>query len=154
MVCGQRRWGFFGGIIALAGLVSKYCAAIEADLQRVYRVPLTDLGQGLTYRRLGVLIAGLPDSDSALGKQMAQDSPKSGGPVDRSGWSLSEQLLAVIASTVATANWQRGGGKGPQPDLFGERRSGGGATQVGGGSQLTDEQIRANLARLAPVREG
>lgn len=66
---------------------------------------LRDLGDALSYRRLSVFLAGSPE-DSSFARS-------SGG--DESLWTLTDQLLALIADQLAAANWQRGGGVGPRP---------------------------------------
>lgn len=67
-------------------------------------------------------------------------------------WTLDQRLLAMLANIMAGANWQRGGGKGPKPDLFSDGHTS--STQhIGGKSPLTREQKRAALQARAPKRE-
>jgi len=152
----QRRGCESGGIAALARLLVGYCATIEADLLREYRVDLRRLGRGLSYRRLGVLIEGLP-SDSAFGRALARDAP----PVEMTeedearAWRLEHHLLALVADLLSAANWQRGGGQGSRPKPI--RRPGvkdDSVQRIGAKeSPLTPEQKREILQRIGPPRE-
>lgn len=146
-----ERWGEVGGIAALAKLVVDYSRLLEADLLRWFHTDLLLLGRGLTYRRLGVLFAALP-ADSLTMSELVKAAPKKpqSGSTDMSGWTLDQQLLAMVANLVAGGNWQRGGGKGAKPDLFGGSKN----ERVGGGeSPLTPEEKAAALAARAPKRK-
>lgn len=92
------------------------CEAIEADFARYYRLPISP-GRRYTWRRFGVLMRGLPP-ESLFARTMARRLPDTGQP-DMSSWPLAERLLGTIAEILLAANWQRGGGKGPRPQLFG-----------------------------------
>jgi hypothetical protein len=52
-----------------------------------------------------VVIANLP-RDSAFVRSVLGE---------QADWSLTDHLLAAIFDTLASANWQRGGGKGRRP---------------------------------------
>lgn len=113
------------------------------------------LTRGLTFRRLRVLIAGLP-ADSAFAQAWARDFPSPAD--DDPTWPLEAYLLANIHDLLAVANWQRGGGGKssypkplPRPGQskakrlrFGQEPAEG-VSQVGGNSTLTVEQKRALL---------
>lgn len=60
---------------------------------------------GLSWRRLGVLVAALP-------RESATARAQHGEAVE---WSSADYLLAAIYDVLAAGNWQRGGGKGPRP---------------------------------------
>jgi len=77
---------------------------VEADLQRFYRVDLRDLGGSLSWRRLGVLIAGLP-REAATVRLMVGEA---------ADWGAAEHLLAAAVDALHAANWQRGARKGSQ----------------------------------------
>lgn len=59
----------------------------------------------LTWRRLGVLVRGLPRESATFIAVNGVDYE----------WGPVEYLLAHVADLLAGANWQRGGGKGPRP---------------------------------------
>lgn len=115
---------------------------------------LRDLGRGLSYRRLGVLVAGL-SRESALARKLSREAAADPGemsPEDEAlAWSLEHHLLAMIVDLLAGANWQRGGGKGSRPQPLprpGVKPSG---ERVGGGdSPLTPEQKMRALRAIAP----
>lgn len=66
-----------------------------------------DLGTDrLSWRRLSVLIAHLPDGSSTRAELVGHDY---------ASWGVSEHLLAVAIDVLQGANWQRGGGKGSRP---------------------------------------
>ena len=72
---------------------------MEADLLRFYRVDLADLFTGrLTWRRLRVLIAGLPPEAATVRALLG----------DAAHWGVSDYLLALIADLLNVGNWQRG----------------------------------------------
>lgn len=137
-------------------MLCDYSRAIESDLSRWHREDLRTIGRGLTYRRLGVLVAGLPD-DSLLARAVSKDAPEREPTAEeeRAIWTLTNQLLAGIKDEVAGANYQRGGGKGAKPKPT--PRPGVDATGVervaSNPSPLTPEQKRAAIARVAPRRE-
>lgn len=115
---------------------------------------LRDLGRGLSYRRLGVLVAGLP-SDSALARKLAREVTEPGEMTEQEealAWRLEHHLLALIVDLLAGANWQRGGGKGGKPKPL--RRPGvkpEGTERMGGGeSPLTPEQKMRALRAIGP----
>jgi hypothetical protein len=90
---------------SLHALLAEHGEAIEADLQRFYGLPLSDLFNGsLTPRRLAVLIRNLPN-ESATARDFH------GEVLD---WGQTEHLLALIADLLAEANWQRQGDKAKQ----------------------------------------
>lgn len=64
---------------------------------------MSDLGESLSWRRLGVLIRQLPETSRTVAA--------ASGEV----WSRTDQLLAAVFDALNAANWQRGGGKPPRP---------------------------------------
>lgn len=97
------------------------CEAVEVDFQRFYRLPLAP-GRLYTWRRFGVLLRGLPPD--SLYVRLASSDTSTVAAADMSAWGLTDRLLAVIADAAVKANWQRGGGKGRPPSLFGEKVEG------------------------------
>jgi len=77
---------------------------LEADLQRFYEVDLRDLGRGLSWRRLGVLVAGLPREAATVRALVGEAAD----------WGATEHLLAAAVDALHAANWQRSGKKGSQ----------------------------------------
>jgi hypothetical protein len=65
---------------------------------------LAELGRGLSWRRLSVLMGQLP-VESRLVRIL---NPKA-------AWTSTEYLLANAVDALQGANWQRGGGKGARP---------------------------------------
>ena len=66
-----------------------------------------DLGTDrLSWRRLSVLLAHLPD-ESATRRQLIGH--------DFAAWGVTEHLLAAAVDVLQASNWQRGGGKGQRP---------------------------------------
>lgn len=100
-----------GGILGLADLLTRHGEAVEADLQRFYRTPLTDLGTpALTWRRFRALVRHLP-VDSALSRATNGD-----GMVE---WSIVVEQLSQIKHQLQWANWIAAGDKHarkPKPD--------------------------------------
>jgi hypothetical protein len=114
----------------------------------LYGLPLQP-GRAYTWRRFGVLLRGL-DHDSRFARTLADlspDLPTSSGPVDISGWSRTDQLLANIADQLQGANWQRSGGKSPYKPQFQMKPKRSSAPKS---TTLTDAQIRERLARRGP----
>lgn len=127
------------------------------------------MGRGLTYRRLGVLVAGL-GKDSALTRSVrrnplegSDESGEMSPEEEMAAWGLEHHLLALIADLLAGANWQRGGGKGskprpiPRPGVSDEptgTRDGVPSGRIGGRtkSSLTPEQKIEVLRRIGPPR--
>jgi len=72
----------------------------------VYGLALHDAPHRITWRRLFVLIRQLPQSSRVVAAMTAGDSD----------WSRTDHLLALLFDAIQGGNWQRGGGKGPQPD--------------------------------------
>jgi hypothetical protein len=91
-----------GGSVSLLELVERHGEAVEADLQRFYRIRLADLAAGrLSWRRFGVLVRHLPlDSATALAVNG-----------DAAAWGITEHLLAAAVDALNAANWQRAGDK-------------------------------------------
>lgn len=127
---------------------------MEADLLRYFNVDLRDLGRGLTYRRLGVLVESLP-RDSRVSVELSRDAPER-EPTDEElerMWKLEHHLLAGIHDALNVANWQRGkkGSKRPKPlprpGVRGSKRV------RAGGSELTPEQKIEALKKRAPKRK-
>lgn len=74
---------------------------IEADLQRFYAVPLTDLWTGrLSLRRLRVLLNHLPPDCATAYAVTGYDS----GPLR--GWALSDVLLGRVLDELSAYRWQ------------------------------------------------
>lgn len=116
-----------------------HAGPVEADLQRYYGLRLADLCAGrLTWRRLGVLVRQLP-LESATVRSVRGAEP----------WGATEHLLATVAETLAWANWQRGGGKGPRPKHIRRPGAPDAATHIGRTTRPARE-VRAYLARFRP----
>lgn len=82
-------------MIGLHAYLGKYHAALEADLLSHYGIDLLDLYRGrLTWRRLRVLVAGLP-SESATGRAMPEVR----------GWGVTDYLLAHLVDVAASHLW-------------------------------------------------
>jgi predicted transcriptional regulator len=80
-------------------LLDEHGDAIEADLQRHYRIDLCDFYRGeLSPRRLGVLIRYLP-VDSALVAALNDGKP---------GWALTDHLLADLWALTVRTNSEKG----------------------------------------------
>ena len=96
-----------GGIAGLHRLITEHGEAIEADLARYYHRDLAEVFTGdLTWRQLAVLVAHLPAGSALAHALAAGDAP----------WlDPAATLLAAAVEELRTANWQRGGGKGPRP---------------------------------------
>ncbi|MBM0205035.1 hypothetical protein JNW90_19755 [Micromonospora sp. STR1s_5] len=76
-----------GGILSLARLIRDHADAVEADLQRYYRIDLADLWRGrLTLRRLATLLRYLPVGAATLDTY--------GDPA--AGWTRSDYLLTDV----------------------------------------------------------
>lgn len=94
-------------------------------------VDIADLGtERLTYRRLSVLLGNLP-RDSAFVRSVAGEAAT---------WSDSDHLLATITDLLASANWQRGGGKGKRPQPI--PRPGKGVKRIVGDNVMDIDQAR------------
>lgn len=94
------------GIVGLAQLLSEHGGAVEADL--AFRgVDLRDLwrpGRRLTWRRLAVLLAGLPQDSAthtvlrdAIPAEVLATAPE---PAGHGRWSHEAMLLAAIADGI------------------------------------------------------
>lgn len=101
-----------GGSAGLRRLLEEHGEAIEADLERFYRIRLSSAltgeedGKGrYSARELLNRIHQLPP-ESALVRKLR-------GPM--AVWGLEPLLLRQIAHLLAGANWQRSGGKGQKP---------------------------------------
>lgn len=75
---------------------------------------------GLTWRRLGVLVAHLPPESAtktALREALTDEQQASlPAPVGHGPWSQVELLLALVADRLAILSWQQGGDNSvPQP---------------------------------------
>ncbi|TDC02597.1 hypothetical protein E1091_00355 [Micromonospora fluostatini] len=80
-----------GGIVSLARLIRRHADAVEADLQRYYRIDLADLWRGrLTLRRLATLLRYLPAEAATLGTY--------GDPA--AGWTRTHYLLTDVFHAV------------------------------------------------------
>lgn len=90
----------------LAAVLRRYSEPAEADLHRVYGIDLGDFYRGLiTARSLSVKLRYLPDG-SMLWQSLHSDK----------AWTQADYLLALAIDRIAGGNWQRGGGKGSQPE--------------------------------------
>ena len=75
---------------------------MEADLQRYYRLDLRDLWRGgLTLRRVGVMVAGLPPESLTMSRVLPDLPDRDGGPERL--WSVEAQLLATVVDAVQSA---------------------------------------------------
>ena len=82
-------------------MLEQFTDEVEADLLRYYRIDLLDLWRGgLSLRRVGVLIAGLPP-DSLTMSALAPHIPE-GAESDRPDrqWSTEAHLLASVVDSV------------------------------------------------------
>jgi len=115
-------------------------------------VDLLDFGSPrFGYRRLGVLIEGLP-THSRLKSKWAADAPRN--PVsdedEEAMWRLEHHLLAQVIDHLAAANWQRGGkGARPKPVPRPGVKSGK-ENVIKKRPKLTVDQKRRVLAAIAP----
>ncbi|MGE3795113.1 MAG: hypothetical protein AB7I38_14460 [Dehalococcoidia bacterium] len=93
-----------GGRRRLAELLTEHGEAIEADLAEYYAVDLGDLFRGrLSWRRLGVLIRGLPVESrfvSSLPRTTGVDTDDS----TASRWSHQEYILADLYDLLLAAH--------------------------------------------------
>ncbi|AOZ65058.1 tail assembly chaperone [Arthrobacter phage Lakshmi] len=95
-----------GGIEALLGFLREHRGAVEYTLLSLGK-DLDQLGTAdLDWHQLWVIITNSP-AGSALAVSMHGEA---------SLWGVTDHLLAIIADTLNDANWQRGGGKGAQPE--------------------------------------
>jgi len=95
-----------GGIAGLDRLIDEFGEAIESDLIQV-GLRVRDIGYELTWPEFKAFINNLePSPRSALYRAQY---PKSWW------WTPEMDFLAAIAHAVQSANWQRGGGRGPRP---------------------------------------
>lgn len=128
-----------GGIAGLVAFLREYGAAAEADLQRYYNTPLSDLTCGrLTWRRLAVLLGELPH-DCAIGRAMHGDDAE---------WGISEHLLAAVFDSLQVGNWQRAGDPKASPPVQTKRPGVKDTGRLGNAKGLDPVQVRARLARL------
>jgi len=95
--------GIDGGILGLLELVKKYREAIHYDL-----LPL-----GVYLRHVGTQRFGW--DDFAIWVKFMPTSSQLYQAVHGPQWSPELHMLANIFDTLASGNWQRGGGKGPRP---------------------------------------
>lgn len=94
-----------GGILSLVELIDEHYEAIEADLlDRGWR--LAEVGRGLSWRDLLIMVRRFQrDPETATARAMHGEH-----------WSVTDQLLAVIADLLQVGNWQRAGKKSaPKP---------------------------------------
>lgn len=135
-----------GGIAGLVALLREHGAAIEADLQRYYGERLSDITTGrLSWRRLRVLITGLPSSSSLF-------RAVNGAAAE---WSTSDHLLALTVDALQIANWQRSadGSKGRRPPKPIARPGVQDSRAIGNTEGHSPAEVRAQLARYR-VGEG
>jgi hypothetical protein len=97
--------------VTLLALLREHGDVIEADVQREYRVDLTDLWRGsLSLRRVRVLLDRLPP-DCATAYVLSG--------VDLVGWRLRDLLLARLTDELALYRWEweaaNGDGKRHRP---------------------------------------
>lgn len=93
---GGHRAVHGGGIRGLHRLLTEHGEALEADLAQYYGIDLRDLFRGsLTWRRLGVLIRGLP-VDSRLTGTLPRSEPVDDAAETVARWSHIEYLLADL----------------------------------------------------------
>jgi hypothetical protein len=89
-------------MVSLYRLVAAHHERLEADLQHHYRIDLRDLWRGgLSLRRLGVLVKGLPPESltvSALADQV--DPDRLAEPEFERRWSVDQHLLAGVMDAV------------------------------------------------------
>jgi hypothetical protein len=77
---------------------------VEADFQRYYQLHICELGGAqLSWRRFVTLLHHLPPESATARLQRGGEG------------TVTNELLAVIASNIAAGNWQRSGGKGQRP---------------------------------------
>jgi hypothetical protein len=103
----QRAGRCAGKIASLAGFLREHGAAVEADL--AFRAgpqdQLTQLGRGLSWRRLEILVVALATApDSLLHRKLAGDE-----------WTRDQHLLALVLDALNGANWQRSPKGTPRP---------------------------------------
>lgn len=99
-----------GGISGLLALINQHGEALDADLQREYRLSIGDVASGrVTLRRFGALVKGLPGDGTAYwranrramkpGKSLAAAPP----PAD--WWTPERDLLASLHDRLADLLW-------------------------------------------------
>lgn len=92
-----------GGIRGLAALLTEHGEAIEADLTEYYGVDLADVFRGrLSWRRLGVLIRGLPVESRLTATLPHVEADDDDGPVAR--WTHAEYLMADLYDLLLAVN--------------------------------------------------
>jgi hypothetical protein len=96
----------------------------------------------LSLRRLGSLVRGLPPDSATVRAILGEDAL----------WGLPEHLLARILDTLAGANWQRAGAKGPRPRPV--PRPGTEQRQRYGRTDASPSEVMDFLRRFKPVPEG
>lgn len=129
-----------GGRASLLRLLSDHGEAVEADLARFYHLRLADLTCGLlTWRRLGVLVRHLP-TDGALARALHGEAVR---------WSTADHLMATTVDLLASANWQRGGGKGKRPRRL--PRPGSSACKKHGRTAKSPQETASYLASFSPL---
>ncbi|ALY08800.1 tail assembly chaperone [Arthrobacter phage Nancia] len=95
-----------GGIEALLELLREHRGAIEFTLLSMGK-KLDWLGSDdLDWRELWMII-----SHTQMGSALAESIHG-----EQSRWKVTDYLLAMVADALHDANWQRGGGKGAQPE--------------------------------------
>jgi hypothetical protein len=62
-------------------------------------------------------------------------------------WSVTDQLLALIADLLAAANWQRGGGKGTRPKPLPRPGAAEEGRRFGGGTVMSLQDARNHFKR-------
>jgi hypothetical protein len=149
-----------GKICALSALLVEHGEAVEADL--AFRgIDLLDLWRGgLSYRRLGLLIAALPPESltktaarNVAGEEAVPAQPE---PGIHGQWSNAELLLASISDGVAVLAWQQSqinGGKKSDPPA--QLRRPGVAEKAPTGRAVTAKGLRyLNNLRTSRITEG
>lgn len=131
------------GIVGLDSFLREHGSAVEADLQRYYRVALSDLFVGrLSWRRLAVLLRHLP-IDSATVREVHGDGV---------AWDATQHLLATLIDVERMALWQRSGGRGKRPERM--QRPGETRGHRFGRTTRSEREVRDFLARFRPMQNG
>jgi hypothetical protein len=90
-------------------LTQTFPEEIEADLQRYYGTDFRDLGNGLSWRRLLVLVNGLPP-ESATMTAIRNETPEEeldaiAAHPELGRWNATEGLLALLVDEVRNLTW-------------------------------------------------